>query len=485
MTVFSFRKNKDQSSPPPEEPISASNRSMSDSGGRIVKIMPEHVVFPEYSVKELVEALGHERDIHEFPPELQRRVRDFHLAQRKRREKFGEQKRWGIFGMYSHLANCRIDLEWAEDSAYRRQNELPYLAWADFNEEHKRGKKQIWFVYSVIILCSIMMLVEFGVNGWNAEPLNVNPLIGPSAETLIKVGARDTNRIQDGQWFRIFSPIILHAGVIHFLINMIAFWYIGGAIEKTHGIYHSIILFLIPGVGGNILSAIFLPQYISVGASGGIFGLIGGCLADISLNWNILFIKDHEEDQRTWKRNALGIFWLFLDILVNILLGLTPFIDNFTHMGGLVYGLLCGWTTIDPLAFEFLGASSEKMSKIRTLFVRFFGLFTSLLLIIVTTIVLATKDVTSSPCNGCRYISCVPFPWWSEDKWWECDDCEFVTARLFRTEGDDLIYDQIDLTCPDGTVESINISQDGLTSVPEVQDGLPSYCRNYCDEIFS
>jgi len=33
--------------------------------------------------------------------------------------------------------------------------------------------------------------------------------------------------------------------------------------------------------GGTILSAIFLPDYITVGASGGIFGLIGGCIADI------------------------------------------------------------------------------------------------------------------------------------------------------------------------------------------------------------
>ena len=89
--------------------------------------------------------------------------------------------------------------------------------------------------------------------------------------------------------------MILHAGVVHYLINMFAMWFIGAAVEQSHGTVSTTILFLIPGVGGNILSAIFLPQYISVGASGGIFGLIGGCIADITLNWKLLFIKSRQD----------------------------------------------------------------------------------------------------------------------------------------------------------------------------------------------
>jgi membrane associated rhomboid family serine protease len=96
------------------------------------------------------------------------------------------------------------------------------------------------------------------------------------------LGAKQTSLIViHGEWYRLFSPMFLHAGVIHYVLNMIALWFIGKAVEQCHGSMAAAILFIIPAVGGTILSALFLPEYISVGASGGIFGLIGACVADI------------------------------------------------------------------------------------------------------------------------------------------------------------------------------------------------------------
>jgi membrane associated rhomboid family serine protease len=227
--------------------------------------------------------------------------------------------------MYAHLSNVRIDLEWAEDAAWRRHHAHPYLTWSDFDDaRRKSGLERPWFTYGLIFVCTIMLIVEIGLNGWKFEPLDVNPLIGPSAEALIRAGARDTAKIvEDGQWFRIFTPLLLHAGLVHYAINMAAVWFIGAAIEKSHGILNTVLMFLIPGVGGNILSAIFLPQYISVGASGGIFGLIGGCVADITLNWPILFIRTSEGDANSTRRNLYAIFWIALEIFVNTILGFT------------------------------------------------------------------------------------------------------------------------------------------------------------------
>jgi len=284
-----------------------------------------NTVAQKYSMDELIRALGDQSILNDLPPELERRVLDFRLAQQKRRQKYGEQKRWGIFGMYAHLSNVRIDLEWAEDAAWRRSNGIPYYSWTDFDQTRQNTAPQAWFTYFLIFLCTVMMFLVFGLNGWKVESLKTNPLIGPSAEALIAAGARDTSKIlEDGQWFRLFSPLVLHAGLVHFAVNMMALWFIGLVIEQNHGVLCTLLLFLVPGVGGNILSALFLSQYISVGASGGIFGLIGGCIADLILNWPILFIKSGEENENeARKRNIWTLIWLIFEIVLNLLIGFT------------------------------------------------------------------------------------------------------------------------------------------------------------------
>jgi len=121
-----------------------------------------------------------------------------------------------------------------------------------------------------MLVCTVCLLVSIGMNNdWTLEPLNVNPMFGPSAQTLIAVGSKQTSLIVDkSEWFRLFTPMLLHAGIIHYFINMLALWLIGYAVEQSHGLIASAILFMIPAVGGTIISALFLPEYISVGASG-------------------------------------------------------------------------------------------------------------------------------------------------------------------------------------------------------------------------
>ena len=58
-------------------------------------------------------------------PALARRLRDFQFAQEKRRKKYGNERPWGILGLYDHLAGVRMDVEWAEDAAWRRANGEP------------------------------------------------------------------------------------------------------------------------------------------------------------------------------------------------------------------------------------------------------------------------------------------------------------------------------------------------------------------------
>eukprot|EP00980_Cylindrotheca_fusiformis_P012106 scaffold2923_cov121-Cylindrotheca_fusiformis.AAC.16 len=448
--------------------------------------------YRKYTVKELIQSLEREDDAAApLPPALERRVRDFKFAQQKRKERQGVAKPWGIFGLYAHLSEIRADLEWAEDAAWRRQMHEPYLSWSDFEESRNKGNhNRPWFTYSVICICTIMLVVTFGVNDWKIEPMTVNPLIGPSAQTLLDCGARSTNLIvNENQWYRLFTPMVLHAGLVHYLINMAAMYYIGGAVEQSHGHGSAAVLFIVPAVGGNILSAICLPQYISVGASGGIFGLIGGCVADITLNWSLLFLKSTTDQKDRW-RHMMVLFWLAFDIILNCVIGLTPYVDNFTHLGGFLYGLLCGLSTIEKLAVNFFGlsnssSSSSSFQNTRNTIIRFLGLILSVMSIMITTGLLADSDGVTSPCHGCRYISCVPFPPGVDEKWWYCDDCDGVQADLFVDSNGSGLYTEIDLTCPDGTVTDIGIVDDGHYDRSSVRKALPEYCRQHCDSVFT
>jgi len=156
-------------------------------------------------------------------------------------------------------------------------------------------------------------------------------MIGPSAGTLIRMGAKDSNLIvNENEGWRLLSSTVLHAGVVHYFINTLALWFVGKAIESTHGMIAASVMFVVPAIGGTVLSAIFLPEYITVGASGGIFGLIGACLSDIMMNWKLLF-SDIVTENSNRHRHAMVVVFLLLDVALNCIIGLTPYVDNFTR----------------------------------------------------------------------------------------------------------------------------------------------------------
>jgi membrane associated rhomboid family serine protease len=72
------------------------------------------------------------------------------------------------------------------------------------------------------------------------------------------------------------------------------------------------------------------PETTLVGASGGIFGLIGACLSDIIINWKLLFCDFVTENGKR-HRHAMVVVFLLLDIALNSIIGLTPYVDNFTR----------------------------------------------------------------------------------------------------------------------------------------------------------
>lgn len=155
-----------------------------------------------------------------------------------------------------------------------------------------------------------------------------------TALALVKWGSNFGLLTARGQWWRLVSSMFLHGGALHILFNMVALVQIGGLVERLFGSSRFIALYLLAGVCGSLASLWWTHGMgNSVGASGAIFGLMGGLLA---------FLRNpHSGVPATVVKDLRGSATGF--ILFNIFAGFVyPHTDNAAHIGGLVGGYLAG-----------------------------------------------------------------------------------------------------------------------------------------------
>ena len=145
-------------------------------------------------------------------------------------------------------------------------------------------------------------------------------------DVLLKYGMFN-QFIKDGEFYRLFTSIFLHGGLIHLLFNMYALYVIGPQIESFFGKWKFLFIYIISGLSGSILSFTFNIDTLSIGASGAIFGLLG----------SVLYFGYY---YRTYLGNVIRSQIIPI-ILYNLLLGfLLNNVDNFGHIGGLIGGVL-------------------------------------------------------------------------------------------------------------------------------------------------
>ncbi|OMO79444.1 Peptidase S54, rhomboid [Corchorus capsularis] len=167
------------------------------------------------------------------------------------------------------------------------------------------------------------------------QPLRENPLFGPSSNTLEKMGALNWDKVVHGnQGWRLITCIWLHAGVIHLLANMLSLVFIGIRLEQQFGFLRVGLIYLLSGLGGSILSSLFIQKNISVGASGALFGLLGAMLSELLTNWSI------------YSNKAAALITLVVIIVINLAVGILPHVDNFAHIGGFLTGLFLGFVLL-------------------------------------------------------------------------------------------------------------------------------------------
>eukprot|EP00937_MAST-01D_sp_MAST-1D-sp2_P004963 g4963.t1 len=203
---------------------------------------------------------------------------------------------------------------------------------ADLKQEPAMKQKTAYFTNTVAVACVGVFVYSIYLNGWGFAPTDVNPLFGPSNCVLYDMGALfERSLVDHGQWWRLWAPMVLHVGVIHLLFNLMSFLRTGSDLECAFGTWRIAVLFVVSGVLSSVASAIFLPEIMSVGASGAIFGLLGAQLSD--------FIQNYSQFQD----KASTACSLAFSCIINLAIGaIIPQLNNFAHVGGFITGVLLG-----------------------------------------------------------------------------------------------------------------------------------------------
>ncbi len=184
-----------------------------------------------------------------------------------------------------------------------------------------------------IVVFAIMLL--YGA-GWWHTPNGVQ----------LAWGANFGPATQDGQWWRLFTAMFIHFGVVHLALNMWALWDIGRLVEQIYGRWRYALLYLGSGVLGNLVSLVSQGnQAVSGGASGAVFSLYGALLVFL---WRER--KQVHPGEFRWLFGGAAAFSVLMLVLGHFMTG----IDNAAHGGGLVAGMALGavlalpWTAQSP-----------------------------------------------------------------------------------------------------------------------------------------
>ena len=189
-----------------------------------------------------------------------------------------------------------------------------------------------------VVQCIILplMMWQCGV-----APLNINPMIGPYPDALNYWGAKNAVLIiEDGEAWRLFTPIFLHAGIIHLAGNVLVQYDMGNLWEMEWGSLIWMIVYVGSGFGSSVFSTCFMPDNISVGSSGAVMGLFGAKFSEIVL---LCFEKSKTKTElageRARKRQACHVVG---GIIIVAAMSFIPYVDWAAHLGGMIAGFVLG-----------------------------------------------------------------------------------------------------------------------------------------------
>jgi len=153
--------------------------------------------------------------------------------------------------------------------------------------------------------------------------------LGPSR--LYQNGALAPIQVASGQWWRLFSSGFLHGSVVHVGVNMLSLYFLGVGLERILGRVRFLAVYLVSLLGGSVSVMLFTdPLSSTIGASGAIFGLMGGL---------VVVYKRYRADMRQ----------LLIVLVINLYVSFQfSGISWQAHIGGLVVGAVVTAAMVYP-----------------------------------------------------------------------------------------------------------------------------------------
>lgn len=352
-------------------------------------------------------------DSHEIDPRLGHHARCFAFARSERAKISKPPILASLIETSCHIADIRADMQWASDAAWRRKNRQPYVRWSDFEiMRKKKDWKRPYLTYLILISHFVTMLYEFYLSNWTPVSMKENPMFGPSGDILLKAGGmKPSDMIKNGSWFQLVTATFLHSGVIHFLLNDLFIYLLASIIEMNHGMTCLALVYFLPAVAAFVLTAIFKPGSIVVGASGGLFALMGACTADVIVNWKLMFLvfEDHPFIRRRCLQLRCAVL-MFIEIALQVGFGFfVPMVDNYAHVGGLVYGFLVAYVILERLPLAFFGRERGCFGRCFSVMLRFAAATTVSSAIAFSAVKLSQSDGVTIPYPFLNQIMDNPF----------------------------------------------------------------------------
>lgn len=231
----------------------------------------------------------------------------------------GIKKNEALTGAFPNIKKNLIQKSEGLDFIINVTNDLNKKTEKENKNYEKTFKPKKIIATNIIMTVCVLLYAFIGISNGN--------IVSIDAITLLNNGAVNQIAIKNGEIIRIIMAIFLHANIIHLIVNMYSLSIIGKQVETYLGKAKMLIIVLISGISGCLLSAVS-GTMCGVGFSGALFGLLG----------SLLYFGYH---YRLYLGEALRTQIIPI-IIYNLTLSfLIPNIDFFAHLGGLVGGYLC------------------------------------------------------------------------------------------------------------------------------------------------